>query len=345
MSGTTSNTRNEGDTPKPQTIGELLALPNPELIPLDLGGSSTNTVPRSKLDFKNLEPWEGFEVYRLKFKELLELRLDDHEVRNSELDPSFRPLKLPELARMYRNEDSFENQILSSTIMPSVNYALQVFAEIKGQPVIFLGREGHSRVDEASQQHPYWALYRNRIAGDKPKKAEDGKSIPKTLMHGDTKLGRKWKLEKGQKVKGKKNTDDFGLEKRKPVKQILQYADEISREFSFIISDEQLVLFQFQKDEGNEQEENDEEENDEEEVTKEMRKLRLRKGKEAAESSTSKSGDYYMARHYIIPWDANGEGEMTVKLGLFMICILAAYDKENPGAKAPRRSQRNVEVA
>ena len=89
---------------------------------------------------------------------------------------------------------------------------------------------------------------------------------------------------------------------RRPIRQVLTYSNDIQCRYGFLITDNELVVIQF--------------------------------AREHVESE--KGFEYQDPKYQVIPWDNEGEAELTVKSGLFYLCMMAGYGSRHICCKYPK---------
>lgn len=209
----------------PRTILSELASQNP-VLNISHASPGGTTQHSGWPDAEGWVLWEDFnaaQCYQL-FKDIM-----DTEWQDPTADLSLTSFD----AEIY-DEDSFEHNVLSKKVYPSVNAALQKALEMLdvglGQDSlseINLGRGGRTYYNPSgdSGHRPDWALCSRLHMTDT--------LAYLNLLPGDTKLSIKW------------SSDDFPDDLtawRNPVRQILHYCEKAKVRYGYIITDEELVV-------------------------------------------------------------------------------------------------------
>ncbi|KAK6846023.1 hypothetical protein PG987_001211 [Apiospora arundinis] len=332
MSGSTAS---EGASQSnSDTIGSLLARENPEAIALDVKSDGLTT-PKNSCVFTNVVDWEGFTYEEFEKHKVIRdiLKETDFRTPGSVFQVEFPRPQFSQLDRLFRHEDGFEHQILSRDIIPSVNHALKLFAlrmYKTEQEALHIGRAGRSD-------------------------SENDKS--------DTRKRPDW-------VSPAEDRDRPGITEenwKKPIKQILGYSDELECRHSFIITEKELVVYEFEKETGpapstsgperpssgssHTPSDNPIHSGDKStEEAKPDRRYPDRDRKPVVAFKSRDQGDeeqeekvYYSVKYKVIPWADHGEGKLTVRLGLFIICVLVCCPEEFSGPQEKKTQEEKTQ--
>ena len=291
--------------PSPETILSVLSRPNPEPS-LQAIGPGPNTKGRTWLGFDGWEPWTEFTAKNLR-------RIYKATVKTS-WDGSFAEPKLSTLDRAFGNEDGFEHQILSRSTIPAVNAALaQARYSLNQSAKLHLGRRGRCAYQTGSKLHPDWVLVSNSDYSTQL----TGKRYT-SLLAGDTKLSKRW-VSDGAK------TAQWQL----PVSQVLTYANHIGSRYGFLVTDKELVVFQFRREEvgpGPPSWPRAPAASEASSLSETFRALSVSPSHTHSDYSGTSSGfDFQKPRFCAIPWTNHGKDQLTVKLALFYLCLMAGY--------------------
>ncbi|KAK6854081.1 hypothetical protein PG995_009174 [Apiospora arundinis] len=360
-SGGSSQSNSEGfSQSNSDTIGSLLARENPKVIALEVGSKGL-TDARNNCVFTNAVDWKEFTYEECKkhdgFHGLLSTPL---ETPGSDFQGEFPKPRFSQVDRLFRHEDGFEHQILSRDIIPSVNHALKRLAlrmNKSENEAFHIGRAGrsHSKNDKTEgRKRPDWVV--GRMDGDKFER----------IMAGESKPGKKWYPHSPVKkdphdpdeekempaARPAEDEDRPRLEEEnwmKPIKQVLGYSDELGCLHSFIITEEELVVYKFEKETGPAPSTSGPERpssgssdtlpdnpvHSGDKSTEAVRRNPDRNKKIVVTFKSQDQGDkekeervYYSVKYKVIPWANHGEGKLTVRLGLFMMCVLACCPEQ-----------------
>jgi len=291
------------------TILSVLARPNPHVIPWNIT-SGQNTLGREYLDVTGWELWKGFNYKALRtiFKDVVEAPWTDPPaaIRWSMLDVT------------YGNEDGLEHQVLSRETISTVNAALlhaQKVSNSSGQ--LHLARRGRCPYGEDNRFNPDWALVHSELF------AENGQFL--SILPGDSKLSAKW-------------TPDLYFNDReqwkRPVQQVLTYANDASCRYGFIITDSHLVVFQFALEHvgpgialsrsARSVQMHQRVQSGDTELSSSVQAMSLSHTTESYVES-GRGWEFKQPQYQVIPWDNHGKGVLTVRLGLFYLCLMAGY--------------------
>ncbi|KAK3303884.1 uncharacterized protein B0T15DRAFT_494387 [Chaetomium strumarium] len=282
------------------TILRELSVPNPKV-----DSSRTKPGPNSRNEKwedgrDELVKWEDFSLYTMN-------RLYGHILRASwDNPPVFHPTEDVEDLRI-GNEDCLDH-VITKYLLPSVNQSLifantvqhAEYAELAGAfrhspgNRAHIGRGGRAYNGDDGDI-PDWAVVSPGINAD-------GTLLPRNLIPGDTKLAIKFNDELA-----KINLSQYSL----PLYQIQYYAKTVGSRYGFIITEDELVVFQFAR-------------------PSTTGTAATEGGK--AFDDTHTNFDLTSPRSATIRWSAEGDGVMTVRLALFFLCMLATeHDGANLG--------------
>jgi len=131
------------------------------------------------------------------------------------------------------DEDQLEHQILSFDTVPIVNDALHHASKVLKLPELHLGRRGRCTQEQSGDNPSQRVEYHDEYGSYRGKYYN--------LLPGDAKLSSKWTPSLyDQRVDGS--------QWEWPVRQVLTYASTLGVRYGFLISDENLVVFQFQRE-------------------------------------------------------------------------------------------------
>ena len=243
---------------------------------------------------------------------------------------------------VYGDEDCFEHQILSRFIIPNVNAGLAHAQQLlKHTALLHLGRKGrcgHNSDDD--RLNPDWSLVNDQLYYP-----ETGKYL--SVLNGDTKLSAKWGPELRSIYR-----DEWQL----PIRQVLTYAKRINCRYGFIITDAVLVVFQFayevvgpglaatreirapQPAMAHRRVMSDQSQLSEAMQGMSISGDSLAAGSHGAQEyvETGQTLEFQHPKYRVIPWSNKGEDDLTVKSGLFYLCMMAGYGSRHIDIRYPR---------
>lgn len=298
-----------------ETILSVLSKQNPPLKPWCIG-PGPNTVVMQTPEFEHWEPWPDFNAKTLRaiYKDVVQApwRGAPAEVDVSDFDAT------------YGDEDGFEQQVLSRTTIPMVNAALRHAKELcNHQTLLHLGRKGRCQYGEDARINPDWTLVNNVNF------TSDGKF--ESIMTGDSKLSAKWQP-------GLYQTDDDQW--RRPISQVLMYSNQVQCRYGFLITDNELVAFQFARESvgpgiattrgvrtAQTTHTHQRVASGVSQLSGSVQAMSISGGSAGAQSysETGRGFDYQNPKYQIIPWTNAGNGDLTVKSSLFYLCMMAGY--------------------
>ena len=132
----------------------------------------------------------------------------------------------------YGDEDGFKHRILSREIVPVVNRALRHAQKLyKHANELNIGRRGRCAYNEDDRLNPDWTLIRD------DRFLENGSFA--NLLPGDTKLSARWQPDLYTT-----NREQW----ERPIRQVLSYSNDAQCRYGFLITDNELVVFQFARE-------------------------------------------------------------------------------------------------
>jgi hypothetical protein len=235
------------------------------------------------------------------------------------------------------NEDSFEHQILSRDIMPTVNSALsQAKAWLlkyykKPYRTIHLKRGSVCSYDEDNRVRPDWSLI-------DPDEIVQAGYFNANWLPGDSKISTKWGPDPNQFSTAIENdSDETFSDWYKPVSQIAGYIDQSEVRYGYLITDMELVVMEFCR----------------ERIGPGIAATRSRRptGSQLRISSIESTMSSVQAmsistgegqsrqsyqdtaaeipvfvRYQTIPWENQGTNKkLSIRLALFCLCLMAGY--------------------
>ncbi|KAK4101901.1 hypothetical protein N658DRAFT_523557 [Parathielavia hyrcaniae] len=189
-----------------------------------------------------------------------------------------------------------------------------------------IGRGGRCGSRQGDDSKPDWSII-------SPGKLLEGSNrFYEYLIPGDTKLFKKWAMDgvRGSASKTTVTEEEW----RWPLRQIQYYAKMLRTRYGFLITEKELVVFRFSL----------------EQTGKGLSGNRVprqtstpggaghaRSESELSEGTSSQSTDpdistyddkkpdidLCLPEYELIPWAASGQGQLTVRLALFFLCMLA----------------------
>jgi hypothetical protein len=218
------------------------------------------------------------------------------------------------------DEETFEHQVLSRDIIPTVNAALQharsLIKKHTGQsvPELALVRGGWSTYEHDRRYHADWALVNPELL--------DSVARPVCLAPGETKISSKWDNDCAVPI------DSIEHEMWiRPIQQVASYADRASTRYGFIITDRKLTVMVFRREQINAGLSADRKRRAHARALSVESQLSSSVAAMSLESSYVDNGDGLSmhAAYCDIPWEAHGPKTLTIRLALFFLCMLAAY--------------------
>lgn len=297
------------------SILSVLSRPNPVL---DRSGlSSGGNHESGEVLIETWNPWTEFN-----FKDL-HARFKDVVKSAWRNPPTISPIS--GINSRIIDEETFEHQVLSTDIIPTVNAALQHVRSIRKRqtrqpaPEFALVRGSWCTYENDNRYHADWALVNPEWV--------DNVARPVCLTIGETKISSKWNNEFDVPA----DSTEYEMWLR-PVQQVVSYADKARTSYGFIITDKKLTVMVFRK-----------EEIDDGLATNRNSRVHARTSSVESQLSSSVAamslGSTYvddqdsLSMHVAycdIPWEAHGPKTLTIKLGLFFLCMLAVCGDLEP---------------
>ncbi|KAJ3578310.1 hypothetical protein NPX13_g2256 [Xylaria arbuscula] len=296
----------------PETILSVLSRKNPTPRPWSIG-PGPNTIGKDWQNFDNWRSWNEFNYKKLRaiFKEIVEAPWKNAP----------RDIELSDFDLTYGDEDGFEHQILSRETIGVVNSALRHAQMVCNCPAqLHLGRRGRCHYGEDNRLNPDWTLVDSTAFLDNGKFA--------SIMPGDTKLSARWDP-----------SQDLNDQWRRPVRQILTYSNDIQCRYGFLITDNELVVFQFARESvgpgiattrgtrtATTTQTHQRVLSDSTQLSESVQAMSISESSGAQSYVESGKGfEYQDPKYQIIPWVNEGKEVLTVRLGLFYLCMMAGY--------------------
>lgn len=310
----------------PETILSVLTRANPIPRPWYIG-PGLNTLGRDWIGFDNWRPWPEFSYKKLLpiFKDIVEAPWNDAPGK----------VDLSELDRTYGDEDGFEHQILSPETIFLVNKALLHARKLLKHPAqLHLHRRGRCQYGEDNRLVPDWVLVSDR------EHIDNGKFL--RILPGDTKLSARWRPD----IRGTDIT-----QWQRPIQQILTYSNEVHCRYGFLITDEELVAFQFQMERVSPSvaatrgtrtpratQTHQRGFSDISELSGSMQSMSMSKKSSGADSyiKPGTGFEYQDPKYQIVPWRNKGKNVLSVRLGLFYLCLMAGYGDRDVRTQYPQ---------
>ncbi|KAM0249214.1 hypothetical protein ACHAQJ_009120 [Trichoderma viride] len=244
------------------------------------------------------------------------------EIMNAEWQDPTADVDLTTFDLEIYDEDSFEHSVLSRKLYPSVNAALQRAMELLDiSEGINLCRGGRTYYNPsgATGHRPDWALCSRLHMTDT--------LAYYNLLPGDTKLSVKWSSDL---------FPDYLAYWENPVRQILHYCDMSRVRYGYIITDQELVVMRCTREAigtpemtrsgrgqpippGHYRQLSSDSDNSEEPVQSSPPK--------SSYQQTESGGEFCPVEYQVIPWSNHGDGQLTVRLGLFYLSMMAGYGR------------------
>ncbi|AEO65305.1 uncharacterized protein THITE_2112160 [Thermothielavioides terrestris NRRL 8126] len=305
-----------------ETILSVLSRRNPTPRPRSIG-PAPNTFNKEWLDFDDWAPWSEFTARKLR---ALYRDVVDAPWKDAYVEP-----RLSEFDTTYGDEDGFEHQILSRSTVPAVNAALLQAQKLCNHlPLLHLGRRGRCRYGEDGRIHPDWVLVSSNEFMSDQRFA--------SIMPGDTKLSARW-----QPNLYLKNREQW----KHPIRQVLTYSNEVWCRYGFLITDNELVVFQFaieHVDPGiatfrnprqSQQPQHQRVVSTVSDLSDSVQAMSI-SSRTQSYVETGKGYEYQNPRYRVIPWANHGEGDLTVKSALFYLCMMAGYGSRHVATAYPK---------
>ena len=305
------------------TILSVLSRKLPKPKPLSIGPGQ-NTVNRNWLEVLDWQPWKEFTLNKLQsiYRDVLEAPWKDapDEPRCSELDLTFG------------DENGFEMQVLQKAVIDIVNQALRQASVVYGKRgQLNIGRWGRCGYESDSRLHPDWALV-NELEFD------GAKFI--AILPGDSKVAARWTLAM------------YGVDGEQwalPISQVLTYANYVQCRYGFLITDDELVVLRFTREPvgpgiattrqlrtGGTQS-HQRVTSDVSQLSESIKALSLSFGSSGGQSyvESGRGFEYLSPEYQVIPWGNHGS-RLTVRLGLFCLCLMAGYGSSDVRTRYPK---------
>jgi hypothetical protein len=138
---------------------------------------------------------------------------------------------------------------------------------------------------------------------------------------------------------------------RRPIQQILTYSNEIQCRYGFLLTDRELVVFQFAKEHvgpgiattrGTRQTQATQTHrrvlSGVSQLSESVQAMSISIESSSGAQSYVESGqglEYQDPKYRIIPWENEGEEKLTVKLALFYLCMMAGYGSRHVSSGYP----------
>ncbi|KAK4233266.1 hypothetical protein C8A03DRAFT_39039, partial [Achaetomium macrosporum] len=156
-------------------------------------------------------------------------------------------------------------------------------------------------------------------------------------MAGDTKLSARWHPDLRQT-----NQEQWA----RPVKRVLTYSDSVQCRYGFLITDNELVIFQFAREyvglgigatRSPRQPQHRRGPSTVSELSDSVRAMSISSRTQSYVES-GKGLEYQSPKYRVIPWANQGESDLTVKSALFHLCVMAGYGSGHISTSYPKLS-------
>ncbi|KKZ60064.1 hypothetical protein EMCG_05187 [[Emmonsia] crescens] len=283
------------------TLLKVLSKPNPEIVSkVPEGGGLSNNL--GWFDVSGFEPWTEFnyDTLMLCYGELLQAPLLDNFPKTSP--------PLTALQKEFFDEDGLRH-ILSRTVMAKVTVALKrawdYYFDGESDPVEILpGRSATGGDANDCRLYPDWAGVRRTVT-------QSNSDRYRNLVPGETKTSRKWKSSE----RGAANWID-------PWRQIQTYSGAQCRvRYGYIITDVELVTCRFRSETIGTGISQDRSRRIARPPSQPTHDRRISGMSQISDDGSGR--EFGVLEMQSIPWSAEGEGKMTIGLGLFLLHMWA----------------------
>jgi hypothetical protein len=314
---------------EPQTILSLLSQPNPQVVRDALRPGPPTYVSTSQV-INSFEPWVEFNFENL-YSIFKKLRDEPSNALSLSLIPKIIGLDLYLI-----DEQSIEHQILSRDTIPTVNIALKQASQFlerkykKAYPLVHFLRGSHTNYETDDRYVADWGLVSRAFMEN---------NLFANILPGETKTSVKWNSSGNRSLRNLGDSAETNNDWWEPIRQVAGYSSAAGVRYGFIITDSELFVMEFRietVDSGIA-------------AARDRRPVKTRFSAESAASAMSAiaesveamslgsrapSGSLYIphvsesnlhVRAQSIPWEARGSKNLTVRLGLFFLALLAGY--------------------